>query len=262
MRVCHVSPHLPPDQAANALLPATLGRWSRAGGDDVAFVAYTPTQGAGAEHGENLPGPCRHVTRVKARSAVGRWLKTASIQTARAVTAALDAEADGADLLHLHSNGLIIEVASAWARRRRVPAILTLYGTEIWHYRPRRLIDPFRRAYDHAQEVTFYSQGLLDHARSLGLDRPGLSVVYPAVRETFVPPGEPTRKTWKAALDLASARVILNVKRLHPLAGQDVLIRAFAEGRSRHSERFYRGFNEAPALLLIVIVILVVVKPF
>ncbi len=40
------------------------------------------------------------------------------------------------------------------------------------------------------------------------------------------------------------------------------LIRAFAAGRSPHSERFYRAFNEAPALLLIVIVVLVVVKPF
>lgn len=40
------------------------------------------------------------------------------------------------------------------------------------------------------------------------------------------------------------------------------LIRAFAEGGSPHSERFFRIFNEAPALLLIVIVVLVVVKPF
>ncbi len=34
MRICHVSPHLPPDQAANALLPAQLGVWSAARGDD------------------------------------------------------------------------------------------------------------------------------------------------------------------------------------------------------------------------------------
>jgi putative membrane protein len=40
------------------------------------------------------------------------------------------------------------------------------------------------------------------------------------------------------------------------------LVHAFAEDRSPHSERFYRIFNEAPALLLILIVILVVVKPF
>ena len=45
MRICHVSPHLPPDQAANALLPAELGRRMAARGDEVAFVAHEPGQG-------------------------------------------------------------------------------------------------------------------------------------------------------------------------------------------------------------------------
>lgn len=40
------------------------------------------------------------------------------------------------------------------------------------------------------------------------------------------------------------------------------IIRSLAEGTNPHSERFYRIFNELPALLLILIVILVVVKPF
>jgi protoporphyrinogen IX oxidase len=40
------------------------------------------------------------------------------------------------------------------------------------------------------------------------------------------------------------------------------LMIAFREGRNVHSERWYRGFNEAPTLLLIAIVVLVVVKPF
>lgn len=39
------------------------------------------------------------------------------------------------------------------------------------------------------------------------------------------------------------------------------LMRALREGRSQHSERWYRLFNEVPALLLIAIVILAVVKP-
>jgi putative membrane protein len=39
------------------------------------------------------------------------------------------------------------------------------------------------------------------------------------------------------------------------------LIRAFAAEADRHSEKFYRVFNELPTLLLIAIVILVVVKP-
>lgn len=40
------------------------------------------------------------------------------------------------------------------------------------------------------------------------------------------------------------------------------LVRAFAAERNQHSARWYRWFNEAPGLLLIAIVILVVVKPF
>lgn len=40
------------------------------------------------------------------------------------------------------------------------------------------------------------------------------------------------------------------------------LVRDFREGRNRHSHVWYRWFNEVPAVLLIAIVILVVVKPF
>jgi putative membrane protein len=40
------------------------------------------------------------------------------------------------------------------------------------------------------------------------------------------------------------------------------LLQDFAANRNARSERWYRVFNEIPALLLIGIVILVVVKPF
>lgn len=40
------------------------------------------------------------------------------------------------------------------------------------------------------------------------------------------------------------------------------LLQQFAADRNSRAERFFRIFNEAPALLLIAIVILVVVKPF
>lgn len=40
------------------------------------------------------------------------------------------------------------------------------------------------------------------------------------------------------------------------------LMTTLREGRNTHSQRWYRMFNEAPALLLIAIVILAVVKPF
>lgn len=40
------------------------------------------------------------------------------------------------------------------------------------------------------------------------------------------------------------------------------LMRDFAQGRNRRSHVWYRFFNEAPVLILMVVVILVVVKPF
>ncbi|MFP3017593.1 MAG: protoporphyrinogen oxidase HemJ [Candidatus Tisiphia sp.] len=36
----------------------------------------------------------------------------------------------------------------------------------------------------------------------------------------------------------------------------------FVEGKNNHSERFYRTINEVPALLMIVAVVMVIVKPF
>ena len=40
------------------------------------------------------------------------------------------------------------------------------------------------------------------------------------------------------------------------------LVREFAAGRNRHSERWYRWFNEIPTLLLVGIVLLAVARPF
>jgi glycosyltransferase involved in cell wall biosynthesis len=225
MRVCHVSPHLPPDQAANALLPAQLGAWGRARGIDVSFVTQPPTQGR--PDTATLPGPV-HRVRARSSSAMARALRIDLVRRARSIMAALDRAANAADLLHLHSNGLIVEVAAHWAHRRRLPYILTLYGTEIWHYRKRPFVDPFTRTYRAAADVTFYSQGLLQKARDLGLDRPGLQVIYPAVGDAFVAPGEAVRQQWKADLGITEPLVVLNVKRLHELAGQRFLIDAFA----------------------------------
>jgi glycosyltransferase involved in cell wall biosynthesis len=221
-----VSPHLPPDQAANALLPAELAAWAHARGDEVTLVAHEPAQGRTA-----APLSSGRVFRLPRRARSNgprRWLKIDTWQQARAIGAALDEAATGADLVHLHSNGLIIEVAAAWARRQRVPSVLTLYGTEIWHYRRRWPIDPFTRAYHGATAVTFYSRKLMEHAVGLGLTRPGLSVVYPAIAASFASQDEEMRQRWRAEFGIRESRVILNVKRLHELAGQRFLIEAFA----------------------------------
>jgi glycosyltransferase involved in cell wall biosynthesis len=225
MRICHVSPHLPPDQAANALLPMQLGVWSHESGHEVAFVTQPPTQGH--DVADSLPGPVARIS-TRSTSRLQRLLRIDTLRRTRSIVTALNRVAVGADVLHLHSNGLIIEVASAWARRRNIPVVLTLYGTEIWHYRSRWPFDPFTRAYRAAAAVAFYSQGLLDRARELGLDRPGLSVIYPPVSTTFTRPGEEVRQAWRQQLGMAEPHLVLNVKRLHPLAGQRHLIDAFA----------------------------------
>ncbi|MCC7043907.1 MAG: glycosyltransferase family 4 protein [Acidobacteria bacterium] len=226
MRICHVSPHLPPDQAANALLPAHLGRWAHQAGHDVAFVTQGKAR-AGTGAGRDEHGVVRE-TRPRSASPVLRALRIDTLLRSRSIAASLDEVATGADIVHLHSNGLIIEIASAWAHRRRIPVVLTLYGTEIWHYRRRWPIDPFTRAYRQANAVTFYSQKLLDRARELGLDRPDLSVIYPPVSAAFGRADEAARTSLRAALGIVEPHMILNVKRLHPLAGQRHLIDAFA----------------------------------
>jgi glycosyltransferase involved in cell wall biosynthesis len=77
--------------------------------------------------------------------------------------------------------------------------------------------------------VTFYSQRLLERARALDLGRSGLSVVYPAVAEAFTIQDEAARERCRRGLNIRERFVVLNVKRLHPLAGQRFLIEAFAE---------------------------------
>ncbi len=64
--------------------------------------------------------------------------------------------------------------------------MLTLYGTEIWHYAPKRFgPDLFTRAYHAASAVTFYSERLLGRARELGLTRRDMQTVYPPVGAQF-----------------------------------------------------------------------------
>ncbi|HET9369598.1 MAG TPA: glycosyltransferase [Vicinamibacterales bacterium] len=226
MRVCHVSPHLPPDQGANAILPGQLGAWAGADGDEIHYVSHEPTQGRASR--EPLAGPVTMVPRRSRPGVLQRVLRLGSWQRVREIGAALDRTAASADLLHLHSNGLIVEAAAAWARRRGKPYVLTLYGTEIWHYRSRWPIDPFARAYRGASAVTFYSQRLRDRARTLGLDRSNLVVIYPPVPDTFRPQDAATREAWRREAGIAEPFLVLNVKRLHPLAAQDVLIDAVA----------------------------------
>ena len=78
LRICHVTPHLPPDQAANALLPAHLGRWAAARGDEVTYVAHPPRAGSA----ETQAGP---VVWVQPNQAQGLMRRIGSIAAARRI---------------------------------------------------------------------------------------------------------------------------------------------------------------------------------
>jgi glycosyltransferase involved in cell wall biosynthesis len=157
---------------------------------------------------------------------VARRLRVSSLTGARRIAKAAAPLLDRARLVHVHSNGLLTEVVAWLAARRGLPILLTLYGTEIWHYRKRRGLDLFTRMYRRAGQVTFYSRGLYERALAIGLDRPGLSVVYPPVVDRFAPVSVEERRALRERLGLTRTNVLINVKRLHPLGGQRHLIDA------------------------------------
>jgi phosphatidylinositol alpha-1,6-mannosyltransferase len=222
MHILHVTPHLPPDQAANALLPWQLGTWAREAGDTVSYVAHPPRAGGHAQ----VAGPVTWVPR-RSRTIADRVFRTGALTGAWRMRKAMAPAFARADVVHVHSNGLLAEAGVLLARRARRPVVLTLYGTEIWHYRPRRFgPDLFTRAYNAASIVTFYSERLLARARELGLTRRQMETVYPAVGGRFVLHDQQAQAAARASLRIASRHLLLNVKRLHPLAGQGDLLEA------------------------------------
>ena len=225
MRILHVTPHLPPDQAANALLPWQLGNWFRDGGDEIHYVSHPPRVPGTAR----FAGPVQWLPR-RSQNPLERIGPLGSSFAAWRISRPLKRCIADADIVHVHSNGLLAEMAVLLARRAEKPVILTLYGTEIWHYRPRKTgPDLFARAYGSASYVTFYSHRLMLKAQELGLGRRRSRTVYPPVSEEFTWHGEESQRATREQLNIHNAHLLLNVKRLHPLAGQRYLIEAMNE---------------------------------
>jgi len=150
-----------------------------------------------------------------------------SLIDARRISRAASQVLSAADIVHVHSNGLLTETCAVLAARHRKPVVMTLYGTEIWHYRPKRAIDLFTRAYRAASAVTFYSQALLTRAQDLGLHHPRPFVIYPPVADPFRPASNDDRRRSRRELGVEDdSPLLVNVKRLHPLGGHVHLIDA------------------------------------
>jgi glycosyltransferase involved in cell wall biosynthesis len=223
MKVLMVTPHVPPHQAANALLPQLLGGGLRARGHEVHYL----TLGRGPDRADVAFVRRRsrrlRVTRLpQALEAAETYFKAAPLL-------------ERADVVHVHSNTWMNQVTARLAARRGKPYLLTHYGTEIWHHDGKNAA--FRELNARARHVTFYSQALLERALELGLPLPSASVVYPPVADVFRPLEASRRgELRRRFLAQGQGSLLLNVKRLHPLADHATLLEAFARVRGERAE--------------------------
>jgi len=214
-----VTPHMPPEQAANALLPAVLARELARSGHDTTFLTHPDPAGRAPGTGRIFYAS-RRCKGALARSPLG------ALATAARLAAASVRAFRGADVVHLHSNGFIVDVAGWMAARLGLPTVLTLYGTDIWHFDPqrnRRFADVIRGA----RARVFYSRALRDRAVDLGLADGDAPVIYAPVDDGFSVPADDARAAMRRALGITGP-TLLTVKRLHQVAGYEDLLRAFA----------------------------------
>jgi glycosyltransferase involved in cell wall biosynthesis len=215
MNVLMVTPHLPPHQAANALLPHLLGRELSARGHRVRFLTFA-AEGADREDAvyvRRRRGKLRRTRVPQALEAAETWWKAAP-------------HIRESDVVHVHSSTWMNQVAARLSVRLKRPYVLTHYGTEIWHHDGKDTL--FRHFNRSAHHVAFYSQALLARARELAVPLSAASVVYPPVAPEFHPLGEDERQAVRRAHLPAGGALLLNVKRLHPLADQATLLEAMA----------------------------------
>ena len=137
------------------------------------------------------------------------------------------------DIVHLHSNGLLIEVAAWLAKRFRKPYVITLYGTDVSAHdtqRNARYASVVRKA---AARI-FYSRGLLDHAVRLGMAPDPSSVIYAPVSSDFHTVDDETRASLRRELGIGAGPVLLTVKHLRPVGGHETLLKAMPEILKQH----------------------------
>ena len=227
MRVCMVSPHLPPEQAAVALLPTILGDTLSASDVTTSYVSHpASTAGAGG----------REITYLsrRGRDPISRSKPGAVVSGARMILGARSAIARS-DLVHLHSNGLLIEAAAWLANRYRKPYVVTLYGTDISAH-DQVVNARYGTVVREASARVFYSRGLLDHAAQIGLAPQPSSVIYAPVSADFHDVDEHERAALRRELGVGHGPVLLTVKHLRPVGGHDTLLKALPAILKEHPD--------------------------
>jgi glycosyltransferase involved in cell wall biosynthesis len=147
------------------------------------------------------------------------------------------------DVVHLHSNGLIVEVGALLARRFGKPYVITLYGTDVWDHDARRHAR-FARVVRDAVCRVFYSRGLLEFAKPLGLTPDPSIVIYAPVSDAFRPVESRQRRVIRDGLGVGDGPLVVTVKRLHPVAGHDTLLRAIPQILRTHPDATFALIGE------------------
>ncbi len=209
-----VTPHLPPYQAANALLPHVLGVELTKRRYSVSFLTF------------KTDSPERENTAYVKRRRGFRVTRIPQLLEALETRRKARPLIDAADVVHIHSNTWMNQVTARLAVRQGRPYVLTHYGTEIWHHDGKNRA--FRTLNQRAAHTTFYSAALLARARELNVPIGEASVVYPAVDLMFRPLPPKEREAVRAPLVGSGESLFFNVKRLHPLADHETLLRACA----------------------------------
>jgi hypothetical protein len=202
-----VSPHLPPEQAANALLPRQLGDELAAHGVVARYVTHPPAES------KHVDADVVYVPR-RGRGRFDRTAPGALVAGGRMAMGAQDA-VRASDLVHLHGNGFIIEVGRFLARRCDKPYVITLYGTDVGI--------TTKRATRFARSCAAPPTGVLQPGpaqlrRTSGLAPAPSRVIYAPVPSTFHAL-DPSPGCTPPRLRSRRRAVLLTVKRLHDVAG-------------------------------------------
>ncbi len=188
---------------------------------------------AGPEVEHNIP---IFYLRYRTLPELGRYLN--SIQAARTLVGFLRRHNEKFDLIHAHFAYTAGFAAVRSARQKKIPAIITVHGSDINYYTRRHLRNFIAAGYTiwglrHADAVHAVSQDLKTKVVALGIDSQRITVIPNGIQdELFFPRRD--KATLRRQLQLPeSSTIFLYVGNFSRVKGLDILLNAFAQVQAK-----------------------------